>query len=106
METTGYSDPRSVERCLRHASEAERLANQVVSVGMKVAFADEAAQWWALAQQRQTRSHNPRCKRFGDRAEELRAIAETMRDPSCREMLLRLAANYEKIARWGADRDN
>jgi hypothetical protein len=37
-------------------------------------------------------------KRWRDRAEEARAHAEQINDPSARETLLRIAAEYEKLA--------
>lgn len=37
-------------------------------------------------------------KRFRDRAEELFRLAEDMKDPACRRIMLRMVADYEFLA--------
>jgi len=39
-----------------------------------------------------------------NRAEEVRAVAEEMKDPEARERLLRIAADYEHLARRAQER--
>jgi hypothetical protein len=45
-----------------------------------------------------TNEQTRRIKELTDRAEEIRARAETMTDKECRETLIRLAASYEFMA--------
>ena len=42
------------------------------------------------------RRNNP----YQNRAEEIRTIAEGLKDLECRAMLCRLAETYEQLARW------
>jgi hypothetical protein len=39
-----------------------------------------------------------RVKRYRERAEELRAIAEDLCHPECQQMLIRLATSYDEMA--------
>lgn len=41
----------------------------------------------------------PREKRYRERAEEVRAIAATVKDRQSREILLRIAEDYEQMAK-------
>jgi len=43
-------------------------------------------------------SSNYRVKRYRERAEELRTIAEDLRTGDCHEMLIRLAETYDQLA--------
>lgn len=43
-------------------------------------------------------SSNYRVKRYRERAEELRAIAEDLKTDDCRDTLIRLADTYEQMA--------
>jgi hypothetical protein len=43
-------------------------------------------------------------KHWQDRAEEARIHAEQISDPEAKRMMLRIAADYEKIARRAAER--
>ena len=43
-------------------------------------------------------------KHWRDRAEEMRTLAEAMKDQISREMVLRIAQDYEKLAQRAAER--